>query len=42
MVPKDPNQKPIIKFSEDLYDLYELKDVDELTKDSFQIVKVDE
>ena len=42
LVPKDPNQKPIIKFSEDLYELYELKDVEELTEDSFQIVKVDE
>ncbi len=31
-----------LKFAEDLYDLFELKDVDELTEDSFFIVKVDD
>lgn len=41
-IPKDPSTKDIIKFSENLYDLYELVDVAELTEDSFLIVKVEE
>jgi hypothetical protein len=42
LIPKDPNTKDIIKFSENLYELYELKNVVELTEDSFLIMKVDE
>jgi hypothetical protein len=42
LIPKDPNTKDIIKFSENLYELYELVSVVELTEDSFLIVKVEE
>ena len=42
LIPKDPNTSPIIKFSEELYELYALTDVEELTEDSFLIVRVDE
>jgi len=42
LIPKDPSKPQTIKFAESLYDLYELKDVEELTEDSFFIVKVEE
>lgn len=42
LIPKDTTKPEIIKFSENLYELYELKDVEELTEDSFLIVKVEE
>lgn len=42
LIPKDPNTKDIIKFSENLYELYELVSVAELTEDSFLITKVEE
>jgi hypothetical protein len=42
LIAKDPNTKNIIKFSENLFELYELVSVVELTEDSFLIVKVEE
>ena len=42
IIPKDPSIPQTLKFAEDLYELYEFKDVEELTEDSFFIKKVDD
>ena len=41
LIPKDPSIPQTLKFAEDLYELYEFKDVEELTEDSFFIKKVE-
>ena len=42
LIPKDPYKPQTLKFAENLYELYELKDVEELTADGFFIMKVDD